>query len=588
MFDASSGNLVSLNQEAKRIVGGLRMSDRPVEQLLQVVTCRRADGREVSLEKFPLSQQLGDAETVRAEEMVLSVPDGRSITTLVNVTPIRSQDGEIQSVVVTMQDLAPFEELERLRIEFLGMVSHELRAPLTSIKGSTTTLLNAPRALDRAEMRQFIRIIDQQADHMQGLIGDLLDAGRIEAGTLSVSPEPVEVARLVDQARSTFLSGGGRHAVRIDLPPDLPRMMADRGRIVQVLNNLLANAARHSPDTAPIRIAAARDGMHIAVSVSDEGAGVPPDQLPLLFRKHAGLARGDQEGVIRGAGLGLAICKGLVEAHGGRIWAESGGAGRGTRFTFTIPIAEGAVYSVASDFASRRSRSSRPGREPRRILVVDDDPQILHYVRDALTSAGYTVLVTGDPQEIPDLLKTHKPQLVLLDLLLPGTDGIELMQRVPELDDLPVIFISGYGRDETIARALEAGADDYIVKPFSPTELTARVQAALRRQEEPEPFLLGDLAIQYEHRRVTMAGRPVELTATEYELLRLLSLNAGRVLTYEALLRRVWGGSDNADLNRVRTFVKKLRRKLGDDATRPAYILTERGVGVRMPGPGEP
>ena len=121
-----------------------------------------------------------------------------------------------------------------------------------------------------AETREFFRIIDDQADRMIGVIADLLDAGRIEAGTLSVAPEPSEVAALVDQARGTFISGGGRHAVGIDLPP----VLADRQRIVQVLNNLLANAARHAPDTAAIRIAAARDGEHVAVSVSDEGRGI--------------------------------------------------------------------------------------------------------------------------------------------------------------------------------------------------------------------------------------------------------------------------------------------------------------------------
>ena len=138
------------------------------------------------------------------------------------------------------------------------------------------------------------------------------------------------------------------------------------------------------------------------------------------------------------------------------------------------------------------------------------------------------------------------------------------------------------------AVALEIGAVDYIVKPFSATELTARVGAALRRSAEPEPFLLGDMAIHYEQRLVTMAGRRVELTATEYELLRLLSMNAGRVVTNESLLRRVWGNHDSNDAKPVRTFVKQLRRKLGDDASRPAYILTERGVGYRMARPGEP
>ena len=175
-------------------------------------------------------------------------------------------------------------------------------------------------------MREFFRIIDEQAHHMRGLINDLLDAGRIETGTLSVAREALPVAGLVDQARQTFLSGaaGARHPVRIDLPPDLPRVMADGQRIVQVLNNLLANAARHAPELSPIQVAALRDGVHVAVSVSDEGRGVPPEQLPHLFRKHAGAAGGgERELGLGGYGLGLAICKGLVEAHGGRIWAES-------------------------------------------------------------------------------------------------------------------------------------------------------------------------------------------------------------------------------------------------------------------------
>ena len=586
VFDARTGHPVSLNREAKRIVGGLRLPGRSPAQLLEVMTVRRADGREMALGEFPLAQALSTAETVRAEEIVLEVPDGRSVTTLVNATPIRSEDGEVESVVVTMQDLAPLEELERLRAEFLGMVSHELRAPLTSIKGSATTVLGASSALDPAEMLQFFRIINEQADQMRGLINDLLDAGRIEAGTLSVAPEPAEVAHLVDQARNTFLSGGGRTTVRIDLPEDLPRVMADTPRIVQVLNNLFANASRHSPESSPIRVAAVREGLHVAISVADEGRGVAADRLPHLFRKHAGAGGEEPERGIGGSGLGLAISKGLVEAHGGRIRAESGGAGQGTRFTFTIPVAEEAGNSAATGLARTSTRSPREGPEPTPILVVDDDPRALRYVRDTLSAAGYAPVVTGDPGEVARLLKTKKPRLVLLDLLLPGTDGIELMQRVPELADRPVIFISGYGRDETIARALETGADDYIVKPFSPTELVARVQAALRRRAEPEPFLLGDLAIHYEHRRVRVAGRPVPLTATEYELLRVLSLSAGRVVTYDALLRRAWSGRETGGPKVVRAFVKTLRRKLGEDASRPAYIFNERGVGYRMAEPG--
>ena len=584
VLDLRTGRPVSINREARRIVESLRTPDLTAEQLQEVLTVRRADGREVALDEFPLALVLSSGETVRAEEIELSVPDGRSVTTLVNATPIQAADGTVESVVVTMQDLAPLEELERLRAEFLGMVSHELRAPLTSIKGSAATVLNAAPDLDPAEMREFFRIIDEQADHMRGLIGDLLDVGRIDAGTLSVSPETAEVAGLVDRARNTFLSGGGRHSVLIDLPPELPRVMADRRRIVQVLNNLFSNASKYAPESSPIRVAAVRDGVHVAISVADEGRGVAPERLPHLFSKHAGVAGGDREGALGAAGLGLAICKGLVEAHGGRIRAASGGSGQGTEVTFTLPVAEAAGDAAAA------GRPPAPRQDPEQtpILVVDDDPQTLRFVRDALAGSGYAPLVTGDPKELSGMIRTEKPRLVLLDLLLPGADGIELMERVPELADLPVIFISGYGRDETIARALEAGAADYIVKPFSPTELTARIRAALRKRSAPEPYLLGELAIHYEERRVSVAGRNVQLTATEYELLRVLSLNEGRVSTYESLLRQVWNVPHNGDTELVRTFVKKLRRKLGDDAASPAYIVNERGVGYRMARPDDP
>ena len=208
---------------------------------------------------------------------------------------------------------------------------------------------------------------------------------------------------------------------------------------------------------------------------------------------------------------------------------------------------------------------------------------MLRFARDALATGGYGAVMTGDPRELSHLIRTERPELVLLDLVLPGTDGIQLMEQTPELSDLPVIFISGYRRDETIARALQLGAADYIVKPFSPTELVARVGAALRRRALPESFDVGELRIHDGQRRVTLAGREVELTATEYEVLRVLARNAGRVTTYDMLLRQVWGRRGGGNPGPVRTIVKKLRRKLGDDADEPVYIITRHGVGYRMP-----
>ena len=482
--------------------------------------------------------------------------------------------------------VARIDEIERLRTEFLGLVSHELREPLAAIKGSAATLLEEAPTLDPAEMREFHRLIGEQADHMRGLIGDLLDAGRIEAGTLSVSPEPSDAAGLVERARATFLGGGARHGVVVDLPSDLPQVMADRRRVVQVLNNLLSNAARNAPESTEIRVSAVREDDHVSISVADEGRGLAPERVAHLFRKHAAPGDGGREGRASGHGLGLAICKGLVEAHGGRIRAESAGPGLGTTVVFTLPAADEAGGKARG--ASRRpSRQSGEGSGPARILVVDDDPRTLRLVRDALSSGGYAPVVTGDPGEIKRILRVERPALVVLDLALPGADGVELMTEIPELADLPVIFVSAYGRDETVARALDAGAADYVVKPFSPAELTARVRAALRRRERPAPFVLGELTIDYGSRQVMVAGREADLTATEYALLRVLSLNAGRVVPYETLLRQVWGGRKYASANLVRIFVRNLRRKLGDDATRPGWIFNQRGIGYRMPDPRE-
>ncbi len=584
VFDATSADVVSFNLEAERILEALRTPDHPVEQLLEVLTLRRTDGREVSLQELTLAQALSAGETVRAEEVVFQVPDGRSVTVMMNATPIRSEEGELESVVVTLQDMTALEELERLRVEFLGMVSHELRAPLSSIKGSAATLIGSGASLDQAEMDLFFRIIEQQADHMSELITDLLDMARIETGALSVAPAPSEPSVLVDQARNTFLSGGGRNNIQIDLEPDLPQVMADRRRIVQVLGNLLSNAARHSPESSVIRVTAALERVHVAFSVADNGRGLSADLLSTLFRKFSRTDGDDLERDLVGSGLGLSICKGIVEAHGGRIWAESDGPGLRARFTFTLP----AVVEVQAVDPSQSSRSSagsrRSGRNRTRVLAVDNDPQTLRYVRDALSDAGHSPIVTGDPEQVGRLVEEEKPHLVL-----PGVDGIELMKTVPELSDVPVIFLSAYGRDQIIAPALEAGAVDYIVKPFSPTELVARINTALKRGAAPEsvapsePYRSGDLTTDYAERTVSLAGRPVPLTDIEYRLLFELSVHAGRVLGNEHLLQRVWGLGHAGHSGPIRTAIKNIRRKLGDDADSPTYIFNKPRIGYRMP-----
>ncbi len=588
VFDARTGAPVSVNREARRLVEGLLDEGQMSEDLLGVVSCVRGDGMEVSLREFPLAEVLGSGDMVRAEEITLRVPEGRSVNLLLNASPIHAEDGRVASFVITLQDMAPLEEQERLRAEFLAMVSHELRMPLTSVMGAGATLLNAAADLDPAEMRQFHRIIVDRAEHMRYLIGDLLDVARIETGALPVDPEPSELLPLVEEAGSRFRSADARNPLEVELAEDLSQVMADRRRIVQVLGNLLSNAAGYSHEGSPITVSARRDGVHVAVSVADRGRGIPAELLPELFRKFSRASGEAAAPGVDGSGLGLAICKGIVEAHGGRIWAESDGPGLGARFTFTLPAVERAAISAAGPATAGSRRTPRV-----RVLAVDDNPHDLRYIREVLTRAGYTPIATGDPADVPRLIEEEKPHLVLLDLALPGSDGIELMNDIRNAVDVPVVFLSVYGQDETVARALDMGAVDYVVKPFSPTELAARIRAALRKRLEPfqadpsAPYAAEGLDIDYALRRVTLDGEPVELTATEYAVLYELTVHAPRVLTHAVLLQRIWGPEKVGEPWLVRDIVRRLRRKLGDDADSPKYILTEPRVGYRMAA-GEP
>ena len=221
VFDAASGVPLSLNREARRIVARLGTPDDSVERLRAALVCRRGDGREVTL------GDLGTGETVRAEEVEIFVRGGKSVRTLIDATPIRSPEGAVERVVVTLQDLAPFEALERSRAAFLGMVSHELRTPLAAIKGSAATALEDGQDPDRDELRQFLRIIEEQAGRMSGLIGDLLDAGRLGAGRAAGGPGAGRLGRSgragADRVREPWRPAQPRHR-----PADGPASGAGR------------------------------------------------------------------------------------------------------------------------------------------------------------------------------------------------------------------------------------------------------------------------------------------------------------------------------------------------------------------------
>jgi two-component system KDP operon response regulator KdpE len=221
----------------------------------------------------------------------------------------------------------------------------------------------------------------------------------------------------------------------------------------------------------------------------------------------------------------------------------------------------------------------------RRILVCDDEPQVVRALKVVLQEAGFEVIPTATAAEALDQAAVRPPEAAIIDLVLPDQDGVEVTRRLREWSQIPVLVLSAIGDEEEKVRALEAGADDYVTKPFASRELVARLEASLRRVEpEPqEPLITVDgLEVDFAGRTVRQDGNEVHLTPIEYDLLRVLLQNRGRLMTHRALLVEVWGPAYESDTQTLRTHIANLRRKIEPDGRRPRYIRTDPGVGYRF------
>jgi PAS domain S-box-containing protein len=593
VVEKDTQRVLGLNREANRILQLPLEQDDRLDKYEQAAVYRRPDGSVYESAELPIERALNTGEVVLAEEIVFEFADGRRVPTVINATPILGAEGQVTGAIAAIQDMSPLGELEKLRSEFLGIVSHELRTPLTAIKGSAATVLESPHPLPQEEVREFLEIINQQADRLRDLIGNLLDQTRIESGTFSVTLEPSTLEPIILEARQTFLQAGRPLEIRIDLPDDLPAISGDIPRLAQVLVNLFTNSAKFSTEDQPVTVRADHSDGFVTVRVEDRGRGIPVDKLPELFRKFSQVHE-DGSDKKRGTGLGLAICKGIVEAHGGRIWAESGGDGKGTTISFTIPTSSEIQAVDAHPAVADRSEhlgSVRKKGQKSKVLAVDDEFEVLRFLRTTLNRAGFEPILTGDPSQVIDLLESEGPDLVLLDLNLPGSSGFALLERIREISGVPVIFLSASDSEKDTIQALKLGADDYITKPFSPSELLARMESALRRRVTPgqievrAPYEYRELKIDFARRRAILDGIDLVLTPTEYKLVYELATNAGRVLTHDQILQRVWGPEYSGEAQLIRAIVRTLRKKLGDDARNPRFVITEPSVGYTMPVP---
>jgi signal transduction histidine kinase len=368
-------------------------------------------------------------------------------------------------------------EADRQKDDFLARLSHELRNPLAPI-------VNALHLLDRIGERgrqgQELRaIMARQIRQLAGLVDDLLDISRIRLGKLTLHTQPVD---LRDVARRSFealrLSRQAEgHDIALEAGTEPIVVMGDAGRLEQVVGNLLNNAVKYSPKGAPIRLEVERAGDRAVLRVRDQGIGIAPEMLPHVFQMFTQAERSLHRAQ-GGLGLGLALVRALVERHGGTVKGESAGLGQGSQFTVRLPLCPRAPAPTAGGGAEAAAR-------PSRILVVEDNPDARDALRSVLEREGHRVAVAADGVSALDLAATFHPEFALIDLGLPGLDGLEVARRLRtsrETKTTCLVAVTGYGQREDRRRTQAAGFDSHLVKPVAPEKLRkviARLQAPL-------------------------------------------------------------------------------------------------------------
>ena len=591
VFDAKSGIILTSNQECQRIAGQDGTAAMSWEAVFDSITMRRSDGQIILAGDRPTMQVLQSGEVVRGEEIVLCFPDGREIHTLVNGAPIYSEDEEIVSVVVSVQDLTPLQDAARMRAEFLGMVSHELRTPLTAIKGSIVALMDIISSLNAAEAAQLVQIIDQQGEVMRNQINRLIELSNIDAGTLQLSLEQAAVSDLIGEAIQDFSRSHPGMSIAQEVPDDLPGVMIDHARIAQMLRDIFAHLFKYASEASTMSIKARHEDFHVALSISKASDRGHQADLPELAQRIGTDTQKFGQAEASGDALILTICKGIAEAHGGGFRYERPDHGHGMTFTFTLPVAND-IPDDASGIRSMWSQSAdQPAAGMPQILIAGDDPHTMQSMRQTLHDANYDPVVAHTFGELARLIAQSNETVLVVDMSTAGPTAFEALRRAAAGRQVQIIAVVDEGDGDRALRATEMGADWCLVKPVSPDELLGRIRTPLRKTSKAasaqrnDGYWFGTVSIDYASHRVTVENRPVALTATEYKLLHELSSHPGRVLTQDQLLHRVWGPEYGGESQLLRAYVKSLRQKLGDDARNPSYIFTEHGVGYRMAKP---
>ena len=466
--DVESGSVVFSNQQVARITGheygpGDALEAGPDLGMFEIF---RPNGARMEAEEWPVTRALRGGETVRDEEIVLVRKDGKRIAVEANAGPVRDRDGGIVAGVLVFQDVTErkqaevaLREADRRKDEFLAMLAHELRNPLAPILHA----VNALRALEpgstQAEWCQ--EVIERQVLHLSRLVDDLLDISRITQGKVKLQKEPVEMRSVVNRAVETVrpFVESRRHELVLDLPSEPMVLEGDLIRLAQVVANLLHNAAKYTQNGGRIELGAERQDGHLVLRVRDNGIGIPDEMLGRIFDLFTQVDRSlsRSEG---GLGVGLTLVRSLVAMHDGSVAARSDGPGQGTEFEIRLP----ALAHVEMTLEISPERPAPPAS--RKVLVVDDNADAAESLAMILSLRGHEARTALDGPEALAVAREFRPEVVMLDIGLPGMDGYEVARRLrADHGGILLVALTGYGQDEDRRRSKEAGFDHHLVKP---------------------------------------------------------------------------------------------------------------------------
>jgi PAS domain S-box-containing protein len=408
--------------------------------------------------------------------------DGSIFWANVVITPLYDERHRMLGFAKVTRDLSDrkrieaLEEADRRRNEFLAMLSHELRNPLAPIRNALGVM--RMNGVSESTLEWAKTVVDRQVSHLTRLVDDLLDVSRIASGKITLQREPLNIAQVVSGAveSSQPLIDSRGHTLEIRLPDEPLRIEGDLTRLSQVLMNLLNNAAQYTPEGGGIRLTVERDGEQAVIRIRDTGVGMPADLLPKVFEL---FTQGDRslDRAQGGLGIGLTLVYRLVTLHGGSVEAASEGSGLGSEFTIRLPLLE----VPAPSRPRPAQREERRAESSRRVLVVDDNRDAAETLELLLQLWGHEVRSAYDGDEALSRVEEFQPDVVLLDIGLPGMSGYEVARHIralPECRDVMIVAVTGYGHESDRHQSQEAGFDQHLVKPVQPEILRDLIASA--------------------------------------------------------------------------------------------------------------